>query len=147
MTSWAAGGSAILRKNEIFFSNQNRSHSNKMDTLNTHDKQMYDSWTTAQKQMYHELKAMGEKMTRSGTDPTTMTQEQRDNPRWRIWTALHYVRGRPLCLLEIRMRIRLNLEMEQILAHLNHLVAAGKVVRLNLHEWAVVDPLERPSIQ
>ena len=28
-----------------------------------------------------------------------------------------------------------------------HLVAAGKVVRLNLHEWAVVDPLERPSIQ
>ena len=46
-----------------------------MDTLNTHDKQMYDSWTTAQKQMYHELKAMCEKMTRSGTDPTTMTQE------------------------------------------------------------------------
>lgn len=110
------------------------------------DKQMYDSWTTAQKQMYHELKAMDEKM-KKGTDPATMTQEQRDTPRWRIWTALHYVRGRPLCLLEIRMLIRLNLEMEQILVHLYDLVAAGKVVRLNLHEWAVVDPHERPSIQ
>jgi len=37
MTSWEAGGGVILRKNEMFFCNQNRSHSNKMtDTYPAH---------------------------------------------------------------------------------------------------------------
>jgi hypothetical protein len=37
MTSWGAGGSVILRKNEKFFCNQNRSHSNKMSAPNPFD--------------------------------------------------------------------------------------------------------------
>ena len=102
-----------------------------------------DKLTTNQKQNYEAIKAMGEK---KGTDPTTMTQEQRDNPRWRIWTLLHYVRGRPLMLPEIMSGIRLNITYTAILEHLNDLVAAGKVAH-DTHDWWVVDPLERPSMQ
>jgi len=116
-----------------------------MDTLNTASREMYDSWTAHQKQMYHELKAMSEKM-KKGTDPATMTQEQRNNPRWRIWALLHYTQ-RPMGLQEIRDDIHLgNITYTEVLGELNILVAMGKVAH-NTHDWWVVDPHERPSIQ
>lgn len=147
MTSWAAGCSAILRKNEIFFSNQNRSHSNNMEIYNDpkfhaapeHVKAQFRIWIGNNLPILQPYQM-----------PQLDMRRIRDDPKYRVHIFLHLARMDDetgwKTIREIAFEAFLPHrhdagQRERVVAYLNELLAEGVVIRRD-DRWRVPHPLD-----
>ena len=116
----------------MFFSNQNRSHSNKMPPTLTPDE--LAKMPPAAKELYYKMQ---------GIPNTPPPPNPMNNPRFRVWMRL-WVNGRSMKTKTIAKDCRY--DMVQTVALLNELGLAGRVAH-GEGEWWVVNPFLQPIIE